>query len=130
MADALKIGQGTERLVQLVISFFVLQHVTACLWIFIGNLDDGKNNWIYIKGYIDASYGDIYITSFYFTVTTLVTVGYGDITANNNAEKLMCIVLMMLGVVAFSLTTGALSSIIASYDSREALLKEKIATLN
>ena len=42
----------------------------------------------------------------------------------------MCIVLMVIGVVSFSITTGALSSIISSYDSREALLKEKISTLN
>jgi Ion channel len=60
----------------------------------------------------------------------LVTVGYGDITAVSMPEKLMCIFLMILGVVSFSIMTGALSSIIASYDSREALLKEKISTLN
>lgn len=59
-----------------------------------------------------------------------MTVGYGDISANNIAEKIMCILLMMLGVVSFSFATGALASILTSYDSKEALLKEKIATLN
>jgi potassium voltage-gated channel Eag-related subfamily H protein 6/hyperpolarization activated cyclic nucleotide-gated potassium channel 2 len=131
MADMLKIGQGTERLVQLLISFFILQHVTACLWIFVGRMeDDSKINWIYTKGMIDESHSKLYLTAFYFTVTTLVTVGYGDITPSSDSEKFMCIVMMMLGVVSFSVTTGALSSIIQSYDSKEALLKEKISTLN
>lgn len=89
-----------------------------------------KDNWIYVKGLQDADYGELYITAFYFTVTTLVTVGYGDITANNQQEKIMCIFLMVLGVVSFSLATGALASIITSYDSKEAMLKEKIAVLN
>lgn len=92
--------------------------------------DDSKTNWIYLKGMTDAEDVELYVTAFYFTVTTLVTVGYGDITPQSVPEKLMCIVLMMLGVVAFSITTGALSSIISSYDSQEAQLKEKISTLN
>jgi Ion channel len=70
------------------------------------------------------------VTSFYFCVTTLVTVGYGDITAYSIGERAVCSCLMILGVVSFSIATGALSSIITSYDSKEALLKEKIATLN
>lgn len=37
---------------------------------------------------------------------------------------------MMLGVVSFSFATGALASILTSYDSKEAQLKERIATLN
>jgi Ion channel len=70
------------------------------------------------------------VTSFYFTVTTLVTVGYGDITPESTPEMVMCIMLMVLGVGIFSFMTGSLSSLITSYDSREAQLKEKIATLN
>lgn len=42
----------------------------------------------------------------------------------------MCILLMLIGVISFSFATGALSSIISNYDSSQAKLKEKIATLN
>jgi len=37
---------------------------------------------------------------------------------------------MIVGVIAFSFATGSLSSIISNYDSSQAKLKEKIATLN
>ena len=30
--DALKIGAGFERMIIFTITFFILQHVTACLW--------------------------------------------------------------------------------------------------
>jgi len=65
----------------------------------------------------DSSEWDLYISAFYFTVTTLVTVGYGDITAYSKEEKLFSIALMLLGVVSFSLSTGTIASIISSYDS-------------
>ena len=72
---------------------------------------------------------DLYVSSFYFSVTTIVTVGYGDITAISSGEKIVAVFLMITGVIAFSFATGALSSIIANIDQSEAMLKEKMATL-
>jgi biopolymer transport protein ExbB/TolQ len=72
---------------------------------------------------------ELYVTSFYFTVTTIMTVGYGDITARSLAEKLLCILLMLIGVISFSFATGAISSIITNQDTAEAKLKEKMQTL-
>lgn len=69
---------------------------------------------------MDSNEFKLYVTSFYFTVTTLVTVGYGDISAVSEAEKILCSFLMILGVVSFSFATGALTSIISSSDSNEA----------
>ncbi len=59
----------------------------------------------------------LYISAFYFTVATIVTVGYGDISPANTLERSYVVFLMLIGVVSFSFTTGALSSIITSYDS-------------
>lgn len=130
-SEVLKIGVGFERLLFLMVIFIVLIHVISCLWIFIARFDDlTKNNWIYAKELLDTPDFELYITSFYFSVTTIVTVGYGDITAVSVGEKIVCVLLMITGVVAFSFATGALSSIISNYDSTEAKLKEKLTTLN
>jgi uncharacterized membrane protein len=63
-------------------------------------------------------------------VTTVITVGYGDITAISSGEKLVAVFLMLIGVIAFSYATGALGNILANIDSSEAKLKEKMSTLN
>jgi hypothetical protein len=86
--------------------------------VFTAKFDESsKLNWIYQSGYEDYSDYDLYVTSFYFTVTTIVTVGFGDITAKNSGEKIICIFLMLIGVISFSFATGSLSSIIANYDA-------------
>jgi hypothetical protein len=59
-----------------------------------------------------------------------VTVGYGDITPYSVEEKVLCILLMLIGIVSFSFATGTLASLIASIDSQEASLKEKMSVLN
>jgi hypothetical protein len=79
---------------------------------------------------IDIPDWQLYIAAFYFTVTTIVTVGFGDIHAYNYGEQIISIFLMLIGVISFSFATGALSSIISNYDSSQAKLKERIATLN
>jgi hypothetical protein len=99
--------------------------------VFIGRFDSGsRTNWIYRSGFQDLDDFDLYITSFYFTTTTIVTVGYGDIGPVNTSEKFICILLMLIGVISFTFTTGALSSIISSYDSSQAKMKEKTDMLD
>ena len=77
----------------------------------------------------DYGSADLYITAIYFTVTTIVTVGYGDIAAFSMAERIFCIILMLIGVVAFSYATGSLASMISNADSKEGMLREKMTTL-
>lgn len=42
----------------------------------------------------------------------------------------MCIILMCIGVFAFSFSIGSLSSVLSTLDTRKAYLKEKMVTLN
>ena len=58
------------------------------------------------------SNSDVYAIAIYWCVTTITTVGYGDIGGNNNAERIFCSVMMVIGVVAFSFANGSLASII------------------
>ena len=98
--------------------------------IFVGMYDeDSDENWIVVKGFQDSGQANIYVSALYFTVTTIVTVGYGDISASNMGEKIFCIFLMLIGVISFSFATGTLASLITSYDSKEGKLKEKLAVL-
>jgi hypothetical protein len=130
-SSVMEVTAGLDRLIFLSLVFFLLIHIIACFWIFIAKFDESsKDNWIYSKGYHDNDVYDLYVSSFYFSVTTIVTVGYGDITAISSGEKLVAVFLMLIGVVAFSYATGALGNIIANIDSSEAKLKEKMTTLN
>jgi hypothetical protein len=65
----------------------------------------------------------------YWTVTTITTVGYGDISGTNSLEFMFCSVIMLVGVIAFSFANGSLASILTTYDSENAHLHEKLNTL-
>lgn len=91
---------------------------------------DGYDNWITGSGYENFGNYQLYNAGFYFTVTTMVTVGYGDITAKNLGERIFCIFLMFFGVFTFSFGTGIIASIIQNYDQQKSQQKIKLANVD
>lgn len=72
---------------------------------------------------------DKYLTSFYFTITTITTVGYGDFSASTFAEKIVCCIIMFIGVMAFSFASGSLANYIQQQDQHSAIFEEKMVVL-
>ncbi len=62
-------------------------------------------------------------------MATITTVGYGDISAKSTAELGFCIVLMIIGVIAYSTAISSFMSIMTASDKRQLLLRAKLDTL-
>ena len=89
------------RLITLLFSVSILIHLMGCLWYYEAKMDDfGPDTWVfrfkYSKDYFlkniknrnnmqDNSNLSLYMASIYFALTTLATVGYGDICAKTNS---------------------------------------------
>ena len=56
------------------------------------------------------------ITSCYFSITTLSTVGYGDLSPRSNAEMVLGIFIMLGGVAFFSYIMGSFIEIISTFN--------------
>jgi hypothetical protein len=98
--------------------FILASHITACLWLIlatqISSSKDYVGTWIgAFKFENDDSYS-LYCVAMYWTITTITTVGYGDIEGTNDLERIFCSIIMIIGVILFSLANGALASIVGS----------------
>ena len=63
------------------------------------------------------SYGGF--DDFYFVIVTLTTVGYGDVTPVTYNEKVLSIMLILIGIFVFSTITAMISSFLTDQLSRE-----------
>ena len=118
----MQISTGMERLAFFTFFFSIFLHVSSCLFIMLAANEVELADVRWIDSFEDYSQLEIYITSCYYVLTTTSTVGYGDITPQNTYERLFGMVLMLVGVLSFTFISGALSSILATYDSGQASL--------
>lgn len=57
-----------------------------------------------------------YINSFYFSVVTMSTIGYGDIAPITDDEKLFMIFMSLFASMLFGYTINSLATIFSDYD--------------
>ena len=93
----------SERIYQ-IINFALITmsviNIFICFHIYIGKLS--YPNWILASKLQDKSFIHIYLTSLYFIMATMTSVGYGDIVCINKEETCFQIILLSIGIVAYS----------------------------
>jgi hypothetical protein len=89
----------------------------ACGWIFIYPMT------------ADTDVASYYIRSFYWALTTLTTIGYGDIVPHDNVGRIFTCFIMIIGVGMYGIVIGNISRMLASADRYKEQSREKISDL-
>lgn len=120
---------GAAVLILLMATFALIAHWLACIWYAIGHAERsgpfGHTGWLaHLANATDQPYllnktypggpsiKSRYITSMYFTFTTLTSVGFGNVAPNTPNEKIYAIVVMMIGSLMYASIFGNVSAII------------------
>jgi len=70
--------------------------------------------------------GDDYLNAFYFGITILTTVGYGDINGKTDLQRIIVIIYIFIGVSLYSFIIGEFSNMIFNTDQDFVALEAKI----
>ncbi|TUI06152.1 Potassium voltage-gated channel subfamily H member 1 [Bagarius yarrelli] len=130
------IEYGAAVLVLLVCVFGLAAHWLACIWYSIGDyevIDEDtnmarKDSWLYMLGEtVGTPYrfnatgtgrweggprkDSVYITSLYFTMTSLTSIGFGNIAPTTDGEKIFAVAMMMIGSLLYATIFGNVTTI-------------------
>ena len=67
-----------------------------------------------------------YLYSIYWSLTTMSTVGYGDITPTNDRERMFSTFSLVVGALSFAFINGNVVSVLASLDNHASLVEGKM----
>jgi len=112
-----------------IISLFI--HVISCGWYFTA-YETGfpEDSWV-VRQKIDTNDAETaYIQALYWAVTTMTTIGYGDITPERNLEIIFVIIVMLLGASMYAYIIGNIASLISNIDAVRSQYYNKVEMLN
>ena len=90
--STLRLNHSLVRLLVAMMSGCVFAHIVACAFYFMTKLEGfTEDSWVVRGGYVDDDPSQIYMTSLYWTFTTISTVGFGDITPHTPLERFFAI---------------------------------------
>ncbi|XP_026101225.1 potassium voltage-gated channel subfamily H member 4 [Carassius auratus] len=141
-------SQYSAMVLTLLMSMFaLLAHWMACIWYIIGRKEmetnaNGAwdNGWLHELGrrldkpYFNSTVGgpsvrSAYIASLYFTLSSLTSVGFGNVCANTDAEKIFSICTMLIGALMHAVVFGNVTAIIQRMYSRRSLYHTRMKDL-
>ncbi|CAD8121507.1 unnamed protein product [Paramecium sonneborni] len=117
------------KLMTLLITVVLLAHCFACVWIGVGQ-HSMSNNWIVQRNLDNSHWLEIYLNGLYFAITTMTTVGYGDITPINPFEVSISICLTLFSSCIFAYVFNTITSILKDLDANKRKIKHDLEILS
>jgi Ion transport protein/Cyclic nucleotide-binding domain len=106
---------GYLRVLKYMGVILVITHCIACLWFALAYVDGfPAGSWVIAASIEHAEPVTQYVRSLYWTITTMTTVGYGDISPGRTAEYLVAIVVMLMGASLYAFIIGGVASLLSN----------------
>ena len=111
-----------KHFVYILILLVVAAHVLACMWIYTAlyithgpSYAAQNNNWMIEGNVINSKISSIYTAAIYWAMTTLTTVGYGDLSPTSTGERLLATFALVIGIAINALFIGRMSVLLLEF---------------
>ncbi|XP_057312760.1 potassium voltage-gated channel unc-103-like isoform X3 [Hydractinia symbiolongicarpus] len=122
--------------------FTLISHWLACGWNFIARHEEDNplswvrrmdatlhGEWNFTNSTISMTQSERYVASLYFVVSSLTSVGFGNIAATTETEQIFSIIVMLLGALMYACIFGNMVAIVQRLYSKASTFHANIQTV-
>eukprot|EP00750_Incisomonas_marina_P030973 INCI7688.2.p1 GENE.INCI7688.2~~INCI7688.2.p1 ORF type:complete len:849 (-),score=84.98 INCI7688.2:1220-3766(-) len=122
-------------LIKLCFVLMLAAHLIGCLFWGLFTFSDGTptapDGWIVSSGLHNAKDPfDQYISTVYFALMTLTSIGYGDITPSTTSEMVFVVCVTVVGAILYALLLALLTSLLSKFVSSSQPLTDAMEALD
>ena len=110
-----------SRILAAFLLLLLCAHFVACIW----HVVEGEDTTRYVM-LSQYTLFQQYLRSYYWAITVLATVGYGDITADTPHQQLVSSLWMLIGAFFFSFFLSTMTSVFTGLDLKGTVIREKM----
>jgi len=111
------------RMIKLTFTMCFFAHLISCGWFYTAQARIGdcgpdciEPSWVVASQMYGKGSGPLYLASMYWAFTTVSTTGYGDITPQNDGERMFVVIAMLFGAILFGYVIGSMASLVGKLD--------------
>ena len=126
--EKLNVNAALAELASVLLGIVFFAHLLCCFWYFVGHLAylDGHMSWVRNLDLGESSLTDKYTASLYWAVATMTAVGYGDVYAFSDNERLYAIFTEIVGAIVFGFLIGNISNLLDQMDRRASTSQRRL----
>ncbi|EKX41175.1 hypothetical protein GUITHDRAFT_74855, partial [Guillardia theta CCMP2712] len=108
-------------------------HFLGCMFIMMIS-SDSKENWLsaYDEELAQSKSRDVekYVVSLYWALTTVSTLGYGDVLPVTNDERIYTVFTILIGVVVFAFSLGNITTLMTQSEGARLHFEDKLRAIS
>ncbi|EGR28065.1 hypothetical protein IMG5_183890, partial [Ichthyophthirius multifiliis] len=109
-------------------------HIFSLFWYGLAyyeiNVLKRTDTWIHAQNLLDSPVSTRYIYSFYYLATTMITVGYGDVTPKNQIECIFSVITMFFTGCVYAYSLNSIGNIIQNIEKSNISYREDMQVIH
>ena len=131
LEERVKANLSVLRILRMMLKLLFLMHLLGCFWALIGRLGY-ETNWLAAYATEDGATALTspahiqYLIAVYWALTTLTTVGYGDISPTNNTERIYTLFTLLTTAILFGYLASSVGKLMQAVDKQGVYCQEQV----